>query len=379
MKNTKPGHSAPVVCLDAGHYGKYNRSPVVPAYYESTMVWALHNYLAAELEGYGIQVKKTRADQAKDLDLVPRGEASKGCDLFLSIHSNGADKESTDYVVAMYQVDDNCGQIDDQSRAVAVLLADCVAGIMGAKPMTWSTQSSADRDGNGYKDDYYGVLRGAHNVGTAGVIIEHGFHTNKAQATWLLDDSNLRRLAEAEAAVIAEWFGVSKKEETPAAPAPEPEHWYRIREAWDKPKTQKGAYKNLDLAKENCPEGYSVYNWNGETVYYNGGGEFVTDAKEIFVTELQEAIGAAVDGIPGPETLSKTPTLSAWINARHPAVRPVQAWLFALGYQEVGTVDGIAGPKFTSAVAHFQQDNGCEVDGEITARNKTWRKLLGLE
>ena len=30
------------ICIDAGHYGKYNRSPVVPEYYESDMVWKLH-------------------------------------------------------------------------------------------------------------------------------------------------------------------------------------------------------------------------------------------------------------------------------------------------------------------------------------------------
>ena len=376
MKNVKTGHSRPIVCLDPGHdYAKYNRSPVVPAYYEGARMWALYLLLRAELEKYPIEVRgtKTQCDQAMDLE--PRGRKSKDCDLFISLHSNAAGSESVNYVVCMHQVDDNCGQMDEQSKAFAQLLAGCVAEVMGAKPMTWSTKSSADRDGNGYKDDYYGVLRGAHSVHTPGVIIEHGFHTNKAQATWLLDDKNLQRLAVAEAATIADWFGVAKKEEKPAA---EPEHWYRIREAWDKPATQKGAYKNLDLAKENCPEGYSVYNWNGETVYYNGGGEFVTDCKELFIRELQAAIGATEDGIAGPETLSKTPTLSAYINAKHPAVKPVQAWLYSLGYQEVGTADGIAGPKFTAAVAHFQQDNGCVVDGEITARNKTWRKLLGL-
>ena len=29
MKNIKTGHNKPIVCLDAGHYGKYNQSPVV--------------------------------------------------------------------------------------------------------------------------------------------------------------------------------------------------------------------------------------------------------------------------------------------------------------------------------------------------------------
>ena len=97
-----------------------------------------------------------------------------------------------------------------------------------------------------------------------------------------------------------------------------------------------------------------------------------------FVMDVQRATGAAVDGIAGPETLSKTVTVSAKINIRHAVVKPLQKRLYELGYTEVGTADGIAGPKFTSAVAHYQQDNGCYVDGEITARNKTWKKLLGL-
>ena len=42
MKNVKPGHTQPIICLDAGHYGKYNRSPAIPEYYESDMNWKLH-------------------------------------------------------------------------------------------------------------------------------------------------------------------------------------------------------------------------------------------------------------------------------------------------------------------------------------------------
>lgn len=99
-----------------------------------------------------------------------------------------------------------------------------------------------------------------------------------------------------------------------------------------------------------------------------------------FVLDVQKACGVAqLDGKAGPVTLSKTVTLSAKKNRTHKAVEAVQKRLFALGYTEVGKVDGIAGPKFTSAVAHFQQDNGCWVDGVITAKNKTWKKLLGME
>ena len=97
-----------------------------------------------------------------------------------------------------------------------------------------------------------------------------------------------------------------------------------------------------------------------------------------FVTDVQKVIGAKVDGIPGPETLSKTVTVSAKKNNKHAVVKFIQKRLLALGYTEVGKPDGVAGPKFTSAVAHFQLDNHCVTDGEITAKNTTWKKLLGL-
>lgn len=98
-----------------------------------------------------------------------------------------------------------------------------------------------------------------------------------------------------------------------------------------------------------------------------------------FVKDVQKAIGAAVDGIPGNETISKTPTVSAKKNSTHAVVKYVQKYLYAIGYTQVGTADGIAGAKFTSAVKAFQKKNGCWADGVITAKNKTWRKLLGMK
>ena len=100
---------------------------------------------------------------------------------------------------------------------------------------------------------------------------------------------------------------------------------------------------------------------------------------EQFIREVQTACGAAVDGIAGRETISRTVTLSAYKNRTHPAVEPVQKRLAALGYTQVGDADGIAGAKFTVAVKAFQTDHGCVSDGEITAGNQTWKVLLGME
>ena len=98
-----------------------------------------------------------------------------------------------------------------------------------------------------------------------------------------------------------------------------------------------------------------------------------------FIREVQAAIGSEVDGIAGPETIGKTVTVSAYVNRKHPVVEPIQKRLYALGYTMVGEADGVAGVKFEAAVQAFQKNNHCWVDGEITAGNKTWRKLLGME
>lgn len=98
-----------------------------------------------------------------------------------------------------------------------------------------------------------------------------------------------------------------------------------------------------------------------------------------FVKDVQKAIGAEVDGIPGPETLGKTPTISASKNSEHPVVEFVQKRLAAMGYTQVGEADGIAGAKFTAAVKALQDEYSCEKDGEITEKNKTWKVLLGMK
>lgn len=185
------------VCIDAGHFGKYNQSPVNKAYYESEMSWKLHKLLKSALEAYGITVTVTRAKQTVDRELYARGAASKGCDLFLSIHSNAAGTETPDYAVACCQV---CGGI---SVDLGKKLASVVNKTMGSKGkyVIWQ------RKGNGGLD-YYGVLRGAKAVGVPGILLEHGFHTNKKNTAFLLEESNLKKLAEAEAKVIADYFGV---------------------------------------------------------------------------------------------------------------------------------------------------------------------------
>lgn len=98
-----------------------------------------------------------------------------------------------------------------------------------------------------------------------------------------------------------------------------------------------------------------------------------------FVEDIQRVTGSVVDGVPGNETIGNTPTLNIDSGIdKHIVVYLVQKRLDSLGYS-VGATDGVYGSHTKAAVEKYQSDNGCVSDGEITAKMKTWRKLLGME
>ncbi len=109
---------------------------------------------------------------------------------------------------------------------------------------------------------------------------------------------------------------------------------------------------------------------------YDEEPETDTYTHEDFLRELQKALGAPVTGEADLATLGMTVTVSTKVNAAHAAVKPLQKRLNALGYTEVGAADGKAGPKFTSAILHFQEDNACTPTGALQEWDKTWHKVI---
>lgn len=187
------------ICIDAGHYGKYNQSPADLRYYESDFTWKLHLLQKKYLEAYGIEVVTTRPTQEGDLSLYRRGELSRGCELFISDHTNAVGagvNDSVDYPAAY------CA-IDGRADGIGMALAQCVEQVIGTR------QPARIEHRRGKNGDYYGVLRGATAVGTPGLILEHSFHTNTQIARWLLNEENIDRLAKAEAHAIALYYNVA--------------------------------------------------------------------------------------------------------------------------------------------------------------------------
>lgn len=297
------------ICLDAGHYGKYNRSKVVPEYYESEMNWKLHNYLAEELERFGFEVIKTRADQTKDMGMVARGKASAGCDLFLSIHSNAADAEYVDYPLVITMQ-------DGKGDALGLALAKNVQVLMGTRQAGKIIKKAAS-SGVG---EWYSVLEGARQVGTMGMIIEHSFHTNEKATRWLLVDANLREMAKAEAEIIAAHFGVQEPVENST--------YYEVclgprtkeeAEAVAKELTEKGYYgvSIVQRSPDKLPEPEKPAEWVpavGDTVRFTGNKQYTSSDSDTVrgaVAGLAK-ITAMAPGNKHPYHLQRTGSTGPW-------------------------------------------------------------------
>lgn len=197
------------ICLDAGHYAKYNQSPANKKYWESEAMWKLTEYLKAELLEYkDCHVVTTRKEQEKDLALYSRGKKAKGYDLFISNHSNAVAKgidDRVDYVV-VYR-----GYKND-SEELGLGLARAITDAMGTRQAPRTNTRKSEKG----EWEYYGVLRGADDVGCPlFYIVENSFHTNSKSTEWLLVDENLKKLAKVQAETIAEYFKLSKPSKMP--------------------------------------------------------------------------------------------------------------------------------------------------------------------
>ena len=208
------------VCIDTGHVAGANRSPCVVAYSEGTQMWALGEMLGAALsELYAdVVVKYTRTDINQNLrpdggeDVVERGHAAAGSDLFVSLHSNASNNDKCDginfvWVCYPYDAIDNTPE-DAQKLAEA---AETALYINRIPVQPWRVETR-----RGSRGDWYGVMRGAREVGVRKYfIIEHGFHTNADNALALLKTDVLTDIAIAEALAIGDILHLTKREYIP--------------------------------------------------------------------------------------------------------------------------------------------------------------------
>ncbi|MCD7742324.1 MAG: N-acetylmuramoyl-L-alanine amidase, partial [Ruminococcus sp.] len=227
--NSVNGWCKVTICIDPGHYGTWNNNYSLSGaagsypYSEAGQMLKLGKYLNTYLNNYNIATKITRTSANEGSDgvnifvngLETRGKYSEGCNFFISLHTNatsGSWNVSSNSVLVIANkkayASDEIELAANLGTAVANTMAPCGTKAFKTSLSSYGASSSGliYRKGLGGKD-YYGVLRSSNAVGTPGVLIEHSYHVNPNVRKFLLDNSNLEKLAKAEAETIAQYYG----------------------------------------------------------------------------------------------------------------------------------------------------------------------------
>ena len=208
-----------LVVIDPGHTDNTYNAGAVKGYYESKAVYDLSLYEKAALEKRGIDVILTR-DRNQNPGLYERGQMAvkKGRGyanvVFESNHSNAFNGKAYGVTIIRSAHLPSSEKLADRMIDAIVKVMKPSTGITYNRGVTTKTQSNGA--------DWYGVIRGAVSGATTqgqakngpvryDYIVEHGFHDNQKECQFLSKQENLKAIAEAKAAVIADYFGISDK------------------------------------------------------------------------------------------------------------------------------------------------------------------------
>lgn len=201
------------ICIDPGHT-KNTNAGTVAGYYEGNMTLDLAKRLKTELEKYaGVEVILTRTTEGQNPTLASRGQRAitEGCRLFLSLHSDANAKSTMRGVTVIRSLK------RPDSYTLGARLASAIANCMNTKlsPYSGNVNGVWTRQYPGAPGtDYYAVIRNAvsdkSGVVKEAYLIEHSFHTNGVDCVWLDKAANRQKLAEVEAATIANYYGLTK-------------------------------------------------------------------------------------------------------------------------------------------------------------------------
>lgn len=220
-----------VVVLDAGHGNAGDTGAVYTwngvTYVERDINLKIAQYCEAALKEYsGVTVYMTRTEQNNGLQLAPEAGESVGelvkyaqsvnADILVSIHNNSASASSANGSEVYYPNANYNASFSEQGRELSEIvlskLKELGLASRGAKIRDNTAGERPYPDGS--VSDYYGIIRQAKLCGFPGIIIEHAFLTNQSDAeNFLGSEEALKRLGEADAEAIAEYFGLSKAED----------------------------------------------------------------------------------------------------------------------------------------------------------------------
>lgn len=190
---------------------------------EEDLVLKIAKYCKTELESYeGVQVYMTRnsggcpypgTTSIQCNSQRVKYAKSVGTTAYISIHLN-ASASSAPYGAEVYYP--NLNYRSDIGKAGAGLAQGTLTKLisLGINNRGFMYRNSEDNSlyPDGSLADYYGVIKNSKLSGFPGIIIEHGFITNASDVQqYLNSEEKLQKLGIADAAGIAEYYGLKKK------------------------------------------------------------------------------------------------------------------------------------------------------------------------
>lgn len=208
------------VCLDPGHGpGCVNGSPD-GSYKEYEFAWDMSQKVKSHLERHGVSVVMTKNETGYPSLTERCSIANKaGVDLFVSLHSNASGDGKAWVSPSGFVIYTSAGP-DTANRNVAAKAVIARAKTAGISILGSGLEHNIE----------YTVLA---KTNAPAMIVEHGFHTNKADTALLKTDAYRQKLAEVDAKGILDYLGIQWKED----PATEPETpntapWYAGDQKW---------------------------------------------------------------------------------------------------------------------------------------------------
>lgn len=212
--SSSSGSGTKVVVLDPGHGGS-DSGAAANGLKEKDLTLKIATYCKQELEKYnGVKVYMTRSsDTYLSLDGRVNYAATVGADIFVSIHINSAANTAAAGAEVYYPNSSYKPSLGTEGKNLASAIEKKLVAL-GLADRGVKVRNS--ETGNTYADgslaDYYGVIRQSKLAGFPGIIVEHAFISNASDAkNYLGSDSALKKLGAADAAGIAETYGLKKK------------------------------------------------------------------------------------------------------------------------------------------------------------------------
>lgn len=206
-----------VVVLDAGH-GGYDFGASGSGLYEKVLNLKIAQYCKAELEKYkGVKVYMTRSnDTYVGLDERVSKASGVKADVFVSIHINSAATATATGVEVYYPNLNYRPSVGTKGRKLATEIQKKLVALgLYNRGIKIRNSSGGTIYADGSAADYYAVIRGSKKAGFPGVIVEHAFISNPADArSYLSSSASLRALGVADAKGIAACYGLKKSEDT---------------------------------------------------------------------------------------------------------------------------------------------------------------------